>query len=122
MSTKTPAELAEAVLKELVVIDITETPDDEDADPVIEAYQLKYAEKARPGFGMETVWHKRDEIPEEIFLIWRDLIINEVKGSFGEPMSPQEKDANEIFIMKRLLKMIGKPGKGTRTFAPEAYF
>lgn len=117
MSTKTEAELASAVLMELGVIDQTETADTEDTNGVIASYENKYNELAAPAGDQELIYWPKAVIPAAVFLTLRDLIINEVKGGYGEPMAPQEKEANEVFILKRLRKHVSRPASGTRTRA-----
>lgn len=115
MSTRTVSDLAAEVLTYMCVIDPTETADSVDTNTVVSAYQNKWAELAAPAGDRELIYWPRDQIPSAVYLILRDLIINEVKGAFGEPMEPQEKDANEIVILKRLRKHVSAPQSGDAT-------
>jgi len=103
-------DLAEAVLRQMAVIDATESPDSVDSDFVIDVYDQKYAELQAPG--LELVYWKQDEIPEAIFLTIRDLVINECSGAFGEPTPPETKDARETIILKRLRRHVSRPATG----------
>lgn len=105
-----PADLAEAILREMAVIDATEDPDEVDATFVLGVYAQKYAELQAPG--LELVYWKQDEIPEAIFLTLRDLVINECSGAFGEPTPPETKDARETIILKRLRRHVARSSSG----------
>lgn len=111
--TKTRAELAEAVLLKLVVIDATETAATEDSDFVIDAYDVKYDELV----DQEIAYWSRDAIPNAIFAAVRDLIINEVREAFGEPMSAQDKAAEEIILLRPLRKHTQRRPSGHSTEA-----
>lgn len=108
---KTRADLAEAVLRELGVIDAVETPASEDRDYVIAAYDLKYQELAAPG--LELAYWAPDEIPAAVFLTLKDMVANEVRSAFGEVFPPEEKNAREMDILKRLRRHIGRAQSGT---------
>ncbi len=115
MSTKTKAELAEAVLRHLTVIDATENPDSDDEAHVIAAYENKFAEIRSHGFDL-TYW-KRDSIPSEVFLIMRDLIALEVMPAFGQPIAAAEKEGQELVILKRLRRHTSVQSSGKQTMA-----
>lgn len=100
--TKTTAELAEAVLRELGAIDATEDPESVDETFVIAAYGDKFAELQ----DRELAYWSQTAIPNAIFLVVRDLVINEVRGAFGEPMSADQKESQEIIILRRLRQHI----------------
>ena len=117
MAIMTKAQLAQAVLEEMVVIDPTETADSEDTDKVISAYELKWSDLAHERNAQALVWWPRDDIPDDIFLLLRDLIINEVARTFGEPMDPITKLSNEEAILRRLRKKIGRHATGEATQA-----
>lgn len=111
--TKTRAELAEAVLKKLVVIDITETAATEDSDAVIDAYDAKYDELV----DQEIAYWSRDAIPNAIFAAVVNLIANEVRESYGEPMSAQAKEQEEIILLRPLRKHTQRRPSGHATEA-----
>ena len=100
--TKTTADLAEAVLRELGAIDATEDPESVDETFVIAAYGDKFAELQ----DRELAYWSQTAIPNAIFLVVRDLVINEVRGAFGEPMSADQKESQEIIILRRLRQHI----------------
>ena len=96
--TKTTAELTAAVLRELGVIDATESPEGTDETFVIAAYGSKFDELQ----DRELAYWAKTAIPNAIFLTVRDLTINEVRGAFGEPMSAADKEGQEIIILRQL--------------------
>ncbi len=96
--TKTTTELAEAVLRELGVIDATESPESVDETFVIDAYGAKFDELQ----DRELAYWTKTAIPRPIFLTIRDLVMNEVRGAFGEPMSAADKENQEIIILRQL--------------------
>jgi hypothetical protein len=120
MSTRTPTELAETVLLDLGVTDPYETPETEDTDNVIAAYENKYAELRAPAGDRELIYWARDEIPIEVFAIMCDLMENECASGYGEPMDVPTKEQNEIIILKRLRRHVSKAQSGVRT--PAEYF
>src|SRR5689334_759919 len=98
MATKTEEELAAEVLEEMGIIGTGEDPSGtDDETKVINAYRIKFAELAAPPH--ECVYWARDEIPEAIFNVLRDLVINEVQGGFGNPLSPADKRTSELVII-----------------------
>lgn len=111
--TSTRAELATAVLRKLVVIDATETAATEDRDFVIDAYDAKYDEM----IDQEIAYWSRDAIPNAIFAAVRDLIINEVREAYGEPMSAQQKASEEIILLRALRKHTQRRPSGHATEA-----
>ena len=116
MATKTEAELAAAVLRELTVIDASEDPAGSDDETlVIDAYEDKYAELAAPG--LELVYWTMTAIPQAIFTTIRDLIVNEVQGSFGNPLAPADKQAQEEIILRKLRRHVSVAKSGLPTTA-----
>ena len=113
--SKTKTELAVAVLRDIGVIDATESPTvgDEDVDYVISIYEDKFEQLAAPG--REMVYWPRDEIPVPVFLSLRDMIANEVKGPFGEPMAPEDKEARETVILKQFRRHMRREATGNPT-------
>lgn len=103
-------DLAEAALRQMAVIDATESPDDIDETFVIGIYEQKYAELQAPG--LELVYWPVTEIPAAIFLTIRDLVINECSGAFGQPTPPETKDARETIILKRLRRHVSRDKTG----------
>jgi len=96
--TSTTSDLATAVLREMNIIDAVETPAAIDATFVTDAYNRKFDELQ----DRELAYWDRAEIPNSIFLVVRDLVINEVRGAYGEPMAAAEKEGQEIIILRRL--------------------
>lgn len=111
--TKTTAELAEAVLRELGAIDATEDPESVDETFVIAAYGDKFAELQ----DRELAYWSQTAIPNAIFLVVRDLVINEVRGAFGEPMSAEQKEMQEIIILRQFRRHTQRRASGHATVA-----
>lgn len=111
--SKTTAELAEAVLRELGVIDAGEDPDTDDATYVTDTYRSKWEELS--SHGNELTYWSYDAIPEPVFLIMRDLVMLEVMGAFGQPMPPADKDAREQVILRRLRRHTTVQSSGRST-------
>jgi hypothetical protein len=110
--TKTTAELAEAVLRELGVIDSEETPDSVDVSYITSAYALKYAEMS--SHGHERTYWSMLAIPDAVFLTLRDLMMNEVCGAFGDPITAEVKRQRETIIMQTLKKHMGREASNSR--------
>lgn len=96
--TRTQDELAEAVLRAMGVLDATETADSTDIDFVGDAYALKFHELADREIAYWTV----DAVPREVFLSVRDLIVNEVRGAYGDPIDPGAKAQAEVALLLQL--------------------
>lgn len=96
--TSTTSDLATAVLRELNVIDAVESPASIDTTFVTDAYNRKFDELQ----DRELAYWDKTAIPNTIFLIVRDLVMNEVKGAYGEPMSALDKEGQETIILRRL--------------------
>jgi hypothetical protein len=116
--TKTTTELADAVLRELGVVDAEETPDTTDRTYVTDAYALKYAELAAPG-GESTYWPAA-AIPDAVFITLRDLLMNEVCGAFGDPVTPETKRQREQIILAQLKRHTSRSASNTKI--PVEYF
>lgn len=102
--TKTTSDLAEAVLRELGVVDADEPVDTEDETYVADTYRSKWEELS--AHGMELTYWAYEAIPNPAFLIMRDLVMLEVMGAFGQPLPPGEKDAREQVILRRLRRHV----------------
>lgn len=113
MSTKTTTELATAVLRHLSVIDAVESPSAEDLSFIEELYADKFEELN----DMELTYWAPDEVPQPIFLAIRDLIANEARGNYGEPMGVDAKEAAEIIILKRIRRHMAQRSSGLPTRA-----
>lgn len=107
---KNETQLATEVLDYLGAIGAGQSADAGDITLVIDAYRGKYAEL--DGNGLEQVYWERDEIPDAIYLILRDLIALEVRGYFGQPLSAMEREAEETAILKRLRRHNGRGATG----------
>lgn len=108
MSNKTQVNLAEAVLCEINEIDASETPDSEDQTYVIGIYVSKYEELV----DRELCYWPLDAIPGAIFIPIRDLVVNEIRGTFGEPQSPEDKLAREETILRKLRRHMYRRSSG----------
>ena len=115
MTTRTETELATAVLREMGVVDAEETPATVDITWVTSCYEDKFAELQSPGLEL-TYWLKTN-IPQAVFNLLRDLIINEVQGSYGDPLPPDVKEQREILILKKLRRHVSVPSAGVPTMA-----
>lgn len=107
---RTTTELADAVLRELGTVDAEETPDTVDRNFVIAAYEAKYSELSAPG--LKLVYWEQTSIPNSIFLLLRNLIMNEVRGAYGEPMPPDEKEARETVLLRPLRRHVAVERSG----------
>ena len=106
--TSTANELATAVLKKMVVIDAEETPATDDLDFVVEAYTFKYHQMVNQNLAYWSL----DAIPREIFSALRDLIVNEVREAYGEPMSASQKEAEELILLRPIRRHVNRPTSG----------
>lgn len=118
--TRTTTELADAVLRELGVVDAEETPDTVDRTYVTDAYAAKYDELAAPG--LELVYWPEAEIPNAIFLTLRDLMIAEVQGAFGDPLAPAEKEARQSVLLRPLRRHTTIDASGIPAQSHSDYF
>ena len=118
--SKTTTELADAVLRELGVVDAEETPDTVDRNYVIAAYASKYAELAAPG--RELAYWGESVIPNAIFFPLRNLIMNEVAGAYGEPMAPEEKEGRETVILRAFHRHTAVQSSGLPAQSASDYF
>lgn len=114
--SKTTTQLAVAVLRELSVIDATQ--DENDADAADIAYvQGIYGDKFQELSDLELTYWAPDEVPEPLFLAVRDLVVNEVRGTYGEPVLPSVKEAEEIIILRRIRRNMHLRSSGLPTKA-----
>lgn len=114
----TTTQLAVAVLRKLRVIDAAETSSDIDSaiiTQITDAYRAKWEEIS--AHGQELTYWAYDDIPNPVFLTLVDLMANEVRSEFGQPMSANEKEAEETIIMRRLRKHVQVQGSGKPTQA-----
>lgn len=110
--SRTVADLGIAVLREMNVIDATESPDTEDAAYIAQLYADKFEELN----DMELTYWAASEIPNPIFLAVRDLIINEARGTYGTPQAPEDKEAREVLILKRIRRHMHKRSSGLQVW------
>lgn len=110
MSTRTSDDLVTETLRFLVIIGANETASVEDAAYVKARYYDKHAELCAPPD--HIAYWDRDTVPSEIFLTMRDLLANEVKATFGKPQSPQDKEADDVIIMRRLRRQAARKAGG----------
>lgn len=108
MANHTQGELALAVLQELNQVDATESGDQEDHDYITGIYGAKYEELA----SKDLNYWPLDAIPGAIFLIIRDLIINEVSGTYGQVQTREDKAGRETVILKDLRQHMQKRSSG----------
>ena len=112
--SKTTTQLADAVLRELGVVDAEETPDTVDRNYVISIYEDVYQELAAPGVEL-VYWQTGNNIPEAVFRGLRDLVMLHCQGAFGEPLDPAEKDARQQALLRPLRRhtMVERSGLPT---------
>lgn len=108
MSNKTQAELATQVLRDLNVIDASESADSEDSTYVMGKYASKYEEL----LDRELCYWPLDAIPNAIFIPVCDLVANEVRSTFGELQSPEDKLAREDTVLRQIRRHMQKRASG----------
>lgn len=96
----TVADLAQAVLRHLSVIDANETVDSADESYISDVWAAKWEELS--AHGNELTYFAYDDIPNPVFLIVRDLVALEVQSAYGKPVAPADKEAQETIILRRL--------------------
>jgi predicted aminopeptidase len=114
----TTTQLAVAVLRKLRVIDATETSSDVETavlTHVTDTYRAKWEEIT--AHGQELTYWAYDTIPNPVFLTLVDLIANEVRDSFGQPMTAAEKESEERVILSRLRRHVQVQSSGRPTGA-----
>lgn len=100
----TTAQLATAVLQELGALDATETIASTDQTYITDIWAAKWEELS--GHGMELTYFSYDDIPNPVFLTIRDLVVNEVRGAYGSPLSAAEKEQQETIILRKLRRHV----------------
>lgn len=100
-------DLAEAVLRQMGVCDAQETPDSLDVTFVQDAYSKKLEELNGPG--LELVYWTAEQIPPQVFLVLRDLMILEVQGAFGQPIDAASKMQQEEVLLYKLRRHTAEP-------------
>ena len=111
--SRTTQQLATAVLEEMGALDALSTPSAEDAALI----KRVYADKHEMLFDRNLAYWPLAEIPNSIFLIVRDLVMNECSGAFGRPVTPEDKVSRETIILRRLRAHMGRESSGTRISA-----
>ena len=104
MSTKTSSQLSIEVLRSLGVIAADETPDALDSTYVTGVYQDKYEELT----DLELTYWSVNDIPGPLFITLKDLVINEVRGAFGETQNPEDKEARDKVILQKVRRHMRK--------------
>ena len=105
-----PSQLSTAVLQRLGVLDAPETADATDVTYISDVWAAKWEELS--AHGMELTYFNYNDIPNPVFLIIRDLVANEVRGEYGQPMSATEKEAEETIILRRLRRHVSTQASG----------
>ena len=91
---RTRSELVISVLREMGVLDASEEASAEDASHVKDVYD----DKLEHWIDEEIAYWTSDEIPNALFIAIRDIMINEVSGTFGQPVPLETKQAREIAL------------------------
>jgi hypothetical protein len=113
---RTRSELVIAVLREMGVLDASEEPGAEDSTHVKGVYD----DKLEHWIDEEIAYWSADEIPNAVFIAVRDIMINEVSGSFGQPVPLETKQAREIALTTRLRRHAARHRTGLPI--PAEYF
>lgn len=116
--TYSSTDLAEHVLRKLRVVDAGEAQADIESELlsiVTTTYTAKWEELA--AHGQELVYWPMNEIPRPVLLVLRDLIALEVQDHFGDPIKPEDKEAREVIILKRLRRHTSTQSSGRQTTA-----
>lgn len=100
----TTSQLATAALQHLGVMDATETIQAADQSYITDIWAAKWEELS--AHGQELTYFSYDDIPNPVFLIVRDLVINEIRGAYGKPLSASDKEAEETIILRRLRRHV----------------
>lgn len=116
----TTTQLADAVLRELGVVDAEETPDTVDRTYVTDSYTAKFHELS--GHGLEITYWTVSAIPDAVFLIVRDLMINEVRGAFGDPIDPAEKQQRQELLLRGLRRHVQIAPAGVPAQSADAWY
>ena len=101
----TTTQLATAALQHLGVLDATETIASVDLNYIVDIWAAKWEELS--AHGMELTYFSYTDIPNPVFLTCRDLVVNEIRGAYGRPMTAAEKEAEEAVILRRLRRHVG---------------
>lgn len=118
--SKTSTQLADAVLRELGVVDAEETPDTVDRTYVSGVYTDKHAELSAPG--RELAYWPVATIPDGVFIPLRNLIMLEVQGAYGEPVDPVEKEAREAVLLRAFHRHTARGASGRGEHSRSDYF
>lgn len=108
--TKTTTELADAVLQDLAIAAVGETPDTEHRTYVTDAYASWWEEMN--AHGRELVYWPQAEIPLPVFHIVRDMVALEVGNAFGKTIPPEAREQRRDMIMKRLYRHTSMQSSG----------
>jgi hypothetical protein len=106
----TRQQLATAVLQDGGIIGASEIPSAEDQQYVMGVYDLKYAELA--AHGNEYVYWPINEIPDAVFLPMRDLVWNEIRTAYGQPIDADKKEQLATTIMRRIRRHVATQASG----------
>ena len=113
---RTRSELVISVLREMGVLDASEEPSAEDAAHVKDVYD----DKLEHWIDEEIAYWTSDEIPNAVFIAIRDIMINELGGTFGQPVPLETKQAREVMLTTRLRRHTARHSSGHRV--PAEYY
>ncbi len=110
--SRTKAELAAAVLRDLGIVDALSSPSATDSAFVVQKYEDAYAYYEDLGL---TYWTDT-EIPSAVFAMLVDLVANRCMNAFGVAQSFDEMMSREETLLKRLRRHCarGRTGKAIR--------
>jgi hypothetical protein len=114
MRTKT--DLIRATMQNGGYLGADETVSDADSAAIELRYDTKLAEWRRLGF----VWWVNTsltvaEIPDDVFAVMSQLMLNEVMPLFGTNISPTDQEAAEQRLLRKLRRLNHKPQSGEPT-------
>lgn len=110
---KTGSQLAVAVMRKGGWVSADESPSAADVSYIKAEYETKLAY----WLGLDLVYWVANEIPEAVFPILVDLMLNEVGATFGVAQSLADKTQAEEVLLRPLRRHVSKRASGVPTKA-----
>ena len=118
MVDRTKAQLSTDVLLGIGELNATESASAADAAYVERRYDIKLDEWRDMGL---VYWPNTNrttaEIPNVVFSVLCDLMANEISMAFGRASNPEDRDAREMLLLKRLRRIMATKSSGEPTRA-----
>lgn len=112
---RTKAQLSRAVLQRLVYSPDQE-PSASDAATVEDRYDSKLLEWRGDGLVYwQNTTRDAEEIPDRLFAVLTDLMVNEVREDFKRDNPPEQQMAREAMLLRRLRAHLAKKPSGEAT-------